>query len=560
MQKKKQFPGRTWRENSWQYDQYHARRVANVVMDTYTKLPAKGKPRTSIDPNDPNPKFEWTVLSAIVIRFGPIYYVAGLGSGTGVLPKSSYSKNGELVHDSHAEVLARRAFVRYMYREMKLALKNESKILKLAPLGSPYTFVMHRWISLHLYSSQAPCGDCSTVSLDQAQSDEARTLNEQKRADHKVKTKGKQPATVDETVSELNKPDAMGYERSYSDDNSSSSTTIKPDLNAKNVDNAQNHDTSSTDDTTAPLARGRMDYQLLGALRTKPGRNDASPTESLSCSDKIARWNVLGLNGAIQSSLVAPMYLSSIIIGDLFHPQSLQRAIFDRVQGITGLPSFYFVHQPSFFHTEVEFPYSRNTVESNAAKTPGASIKPSPNAVAYYPQINYVKHIFFSTPIVDEIVQGRKMGTPKPDRTTYRIKPEFSPFVSRLHMLKALHELLDALPDWVGSDHCILRRLTPQTTYLDLKLVKSDYKSARSCLIQQKFPSWLVSDRELYRFYKNGDRPTVIPNSENGDSTALNDTTGGEDSLIKDDLFDAEWEEALQEKKADPSCVDQMEM
>jgi len=31
-------------------------------------------------------------------------------------------------------------------------------------------------------------------------------------------------------------------------------------------------------------------------LRTKPGRGD--PTESLTCSDKLARWNVLGPSSA----------------------------------------------------------------------------------------------------------------------------------------------------------------------------------------------------------------------------------------------------------------------
>jgi hypothetical protein len=33
-------------------------------------------------------------------------------------------------------------------------------------------------------------------------------------------------------------------------------------------------------------------YHVAGALRTKPGRGD--PTKSLSCSDKLARWAVLG--------------------------------------------------------------------------------------------------------------------------------------------------------------------------------------------------------------------------------------------------------------------------
>lgn len=65
-------------------------------------------------------------------------------------------------------------------------------------------------------------------------------------------------------------------------------------------------------------SRGRDNYSLYGVLRTKPGRADAPPTLSMSCSDKIATWNVLGFQGALASRLfVKPLYLNNVIIGEV---------------------------------------------------------------------------------------------------------------------------------------------------------------------------------------------------------------------------------------------------
>lgn len=46
---------------------------------------------------------------------------------------------------------------------------------------------------------------------------------------------------------------------------------------------------------------------------------------TMSCSDKIARWNVVGVQGAILASIIQPVYLHSIVLGSLLHPAHMYR-------------------------------------------------------------------------------------------------------------------------------------------------------------------------------------------------------------------------------------------
>lgn len=78
-----------------------------------------------------------------------------------------------------------------------------------------------------------------------------------------------------------------------------------------------------------PLHPG-VGYHSTGVLRVKPGRGE--PTLSLSCSDKLARWGVVGFQGALLSHyLEEALYFSTVVVGKCqYSHEVMHRALISR--------------------------------------------------------------------------------------------------------------------------------------------------------------------------------------------------------------------------------------
>ena len=238
--------------------------------------------------------------------------VASLGVGTKVLPAhlvELHDEKGERVRDLHAEVLARRGFNRFLYDQIELFLAMQESDTSdcRGELGSRCIFsraegsdllVLRQGITVHMYTSSAPCGNATI-----------------KRWAKPAVLPFREDLTADEFDVNYSHP------RLHFSARHEGQTALLVKMN--------NHGSSRTVDCNACPCPGTR-----AAIFTAPGTaaTDTGLGNVMTCSDKIAGWCALGVQGALLSGMLAPVYLSSITIGRKFSLPHCCRALCCRLQ------------------------------------------------------------------------------------------------------------------------------------------------------------------------------------------------------------------------------------
>ncbi|KAE9380065.1 hypothetical protein N431DRAFT_432377 [Stipitochalara longipes BDJ] len=291
--------------------------IAEAVLKEFDKWPTKRKPLGRSDGAK-----EWVPLSGIVARDqqGRLTCLAA-ATGMKCLPQNKiFQAQGVTIHDWHAEILAIRSFNRSLLQECDYLVKSNDISNKFIRRRSRdeqteshfQPFALNDGISLHMYCSEAPCGDASMELTMAAQEDST-------------------PWELPTLSNNIPSPPSLSSQPS--------------------------------------LLHGRGYFSALGQVRGKPSRPDAPPTLSKSCSDKLALKQSTSLLSSTTSLLISPQnaYLTSLVLpSSQYSERACTRAFSSsgRLAPLKGRrwDGGYHFQEFKILTTNKEFPHSRRQV------------------------------------------------------------------------------------------------------------------------------------------------------------------------------------------------------
>ncbi|XP_008806859.1 tRNA-specific adenosine deaminase TAD1 isoform X2 [Phoenix dactylifera] len=400
-------------------------RVSDAVLSLYRSLPKKGKPQGR----------ETTVVAAFLLS-SPAndLEVVALGTGTKCIGGSLLSPRGDVVNDSHAEIIARRSLLRFFYSEIgrlssegDLGLDNAPRTVFGLDTNRPgeERYRINAGWRLHLYISQLPCGVHSNST-----------------------------------------PLPLFIQNLPVEGDSSPSTNVTSSMGSEVLvehKNGYSHMEESRDHSSNGCPR------VAGMVQKKPGRGDI--TLSMSCFDKLTRWNVVGVQ----------VYLATITLGkspadapkEFPVENHLQRALCDRIASL---------------HDKLSSPFQVNKLQIYEAPIP---LKEFQQSASEIPTLTCGYSICWNKSGLHEVIlgtTGRKQGTSAKGARF----PSTESSLCKRRLLEGFMSLQHRFSVQVQAE---------VVSYHELKTIAHDYQSALKVFkVSPLFSCWYPKHSDLERF------------------------------------------------------------
>lgn len=124
--------------------------------------------------NEQPPLARYKVLAGVVMTSGATAdeaTVICVTTGSKCINGGQLSMEGHAVNDCHAEILARRSLVSYLYDQLALYTSDPAASIFepwVAACPGPFRLKLKSNILFHLYVSSAPCGDARIFTLNES--------------------------------------------------------------------------------------------------------------------------------------------------------------------------------------------------------------------------------------------------------------------------------------------------------------------------------------------------------------------------------------------------------
>ncbi|XP_040172741.1 double-stranded RNA-specific editase Adar isoform X2 [Anopheles arabiensis] len=268
--------------------------------------------------------------------------VISLATGTKCVSGEHMSVTGSVINDSHAEIIARRGLMDFFYSQLDLLCQQQQQQAGTVTAEEESASSVPPAAHDGTATAAAAAAAAPVVAVPSGGQEAEPNAPDRQARQEIIFNTPKDGANL------YTLKDGIYFHLYINTAPCGDARVFSPHENdSMDVDKHPNRKARGQLRTKVESGEGTIPVKSSDGIQTWDGVLQGQRLLTMSCSDKISRWNVLGLQGSLLASIIEPIYLHSIVLGSLLHPAHMYRAICGRIESaIQGLPPPYRLNKP----------------------------------------------------------------------------------------------------------------------------------------------------------------------------------------------------------------------